>query len=224
MFITDDNTPQRIIRIFYLSRWWTKCSELYWLFQVSCEYFHLRVIKFKWIFFKNIAIAGVFSQDIVQPGCVQTQACIQNFDWDPVSCQCACLRLAKCLAGNFWDLTTCSCKPLPCPTTVCPENYTADPNDKCKCKCNESPVQFCGRGRGWDRTVCQCVSMCDFIKQCPKGQKWSLRSCSCKPICTNICPKNYAADIDQNCQCLCTLPAQTCKVGFAWSKKTCSCV
>lgn len=176
-----------------------------------------------------IAIICVYSEDVARPNCVQTQACRKNFDWDAAKCKCACLRLAKCAAGNFWNKRTCSCQPLPCASVYCPVNYSPDQKDKCKCKCNaEAPASpdFPRLGSRWDQTVCNWVNSCDFIEFCKEpNDDWSFGSCSCKPSCKNVtCRKTFAADIDQNCDCLCTLPKQVCKIGFEWSKKTCSCI
>jgi hypothetical protein len=115
---------------------------------------------------------------------------------------------------------------IPCWDVSCPKNYSPDPNDKCICKCNASPVVPCGRGKKWDLTVCHCIPWCDYIKQCnSKTEIWSFKTCSCVKACRISCKdKNFTPDPDQNCECLCNLPAQICPTGYEWSKKTCSCV
>jgi hypothetical protein len=159
--------------------------------------------------------------------------CPKNFAADPdQNCECLCTLPAQtCRKGYKWSKKTCSCVKaikVSCGTTVCPENYTADPNDSCKCKCNSEPPpmpDFPRLGSRWDQTTCQWINWCDFIMFCdnPK-EEWSFGSCSCKPTCHNVCPENFAPDIDQNCECLCTLPAESCpNRGSFWNKKTCSC-
>jgi hypothetical protein len=74
--------------------------------------------------------------------------------------------------------------------------------------CNED--HKCPENFDWNPQSCSCE--CLKKVDCEVGHKFDSKTCSCQcaKICKNSCPKNFLADPDKNCECVCTLPAELC--------------
>ena len=72
-------------------------------------------------------------KDIKLLACVQTQLCIQGYQWDSQQCKCVptCVDNVLCIIGQHWDSSLCACV-KDCPQKNCPTGHSWNPQT-CKC-------------------------------------------------------------------------------------------